>query len=172
WILGHVPIPLQSIVDERDRKVWEGLLQSLGIGTFQYRTAAERLAGQYVGDLMPSRGTTAEQRKKSRFRRQLITRIQAGDKAARKEALAALRDKTINQNDYSIILRDSRRPRIYNLVNRLPLEQAMDVWEKASKEERKAIYTLMLRKRSLLMNETPERRAILEARLNKLLRGR
>ena len=172
WILGHVPIPLQSIVDERDRKVWEGLLQSLGIGTFQYRTAAERLAGQYVGDLMPSRGTTAEQRKKSRFRRQLSDRIQAGDKAARKEALAALRDKTINQNDYSIILRDSRRPRIYNLVNRLPLEQAMDVWEKASKEERKAIYTLMLRKRSLLMNETPERRAILEARLNKLLRGR
>jgi hypothetical protein len=169
WILGHVPIPLQSLTDERDRKLWESMLQSLGVGTFQYRTEAERMAGQYVADIMPSRGLRGEEKERSLLRRRLMDRIRRGDKDARKEARAALRDKAINQNDYNLILRESRRPRIYTLVNRLPLEQALDVYEEATEKERKIIRPIILRKRNLLQNEPPERRRLLRERLNKLL---
>jgi hypothetical protein len=153
-----VPIPLQSIVDDRGRKLWESLLQGVGIAEFKYRTGAERMAQKLAGEKIPD--MTAEEFKALRYRADIREKIREG-KITREELQ---NDPNITKRQRRRLRREAKMSNVARLTKNRSLEQAFDIWDEANEEERAELYPILKAKRHLIKEAHPDKRESLTER--------
>ena len=163
-----VPIPLQSLTDQRDRELWESLVQSFGISETQYRSAAAQEALDKARDMMPLGTGTEERREANRVARRLEDRLR-NKKATVKELRQAVRSGQITPQEARRVRQQARHPELVVNFRRLPLADALDVWDKADSDERRLLAPILRRKQGLLRNVLPAQRRKLGLRFREAL---
>jgi hypothetical protein len=162
-VLGAVPIPLQGLIKPQDFDVKETILKSLGVGGAQYRTRAEQTARELVNKGVvfgESNRTDAEQKVMQKHRNAILAgKFQAG--AVRQDVQAG----KLTDNDAKALVTESQTPPLVRDFKRLSIEKALDVWNVANDEERKALRPLLQRKGSQLDNRIPVERQKLRQQL-------
>ncbi len=135
------------------------------------QTSAEQRAHEAAVRLMPQGPRTREQFERSQLLGRYRNRLRSGDMS-----LSDLRQEVsagrITGRDAEAIAQSSRRSPLQADFNRLPLEDALAVWQLANAEERRNLRPLLVRKQVQLENMPRERRRELEGRLREALYGR
>jgi hypothetical protein len=163
-----VPIPLQSLTDQRDRELWESLVQSFGLSETQYRSSAAQEALDKTRDMMPLGAGTEERRESNRVARRLEDQLR-NKKATMKEVREAVRSGQITPQEARRVRQQARDPELVVNFRRLPLADALDVWDKADSDERRLLAPILRRKQGLLRNVLPAQRKKLGLRFREAL---
>ena len=106
------------------------------------QTPAEQLASEISREKMPVGGRTHEAVEKSRLKRDLARKFAAGDTDAIPTALQA---DQISKDDAKAIFKESRQKPLQVQVARLDAKEALQVWMKATPEERASIRVQLLK---------------------------
>jgi hypothetical protein len=134
------------------------------------QTPAERLAHEDTVRIMPQGPRTREQFEHSRLLHSYENRLASGDMK-----LGDLRQEVgsgrITGRDAETIARTSRLSPIERDFNRLPLNDALDVWDKANAQEKKMLRAMLVRKQVQLENMPREERQATEKRMREALYG-
>lgn len=130
------------------------------------RTPAEKVAIE----LRMKRGRsplTASQMLKSEKARHLGRLMRDNQDAAVPAIAEALEKGQITMNQVRTIKEMMEGTYLQRLVKPMPLEDALDVWDAATPAEREAIARVVFDKSGLLKNVTPDRRPIVQQRLER-----
>jgi hypothetical protein len=153
------PIPAQGIVhyfnsEGPERSNFAQVLQSFGAENYLYRTQAEKLAGQLASNRAPSGPVDA---------RQLATHLQ---KLRAEDELRVGRNPDLtlfSPTDRREITRNARLTPLQARFTRLPMTDALQVWDAATTAEKAELSQELIKKKSAYMkklyNEGPEARA-------------
>ncbi|MBU1067311.1 hypothetical protein KKE60_05960 [Patescibacteria group bacterium] len=140
FVTSHIPIPIQAPFQERDRKLWESAMSSIGFSTYDYRSIAERTARKLMMDRGPFQHTEHSMKVRS-----LLTKLDKED-LTHKDIEQAVYDKEITMADYKKILKEHAKPNIIRAIQYLPLDDIQDVWHQMTDEERKETKRLIRKK--------------------------
>jgi hypothetical protein len=132
------------------------------------RTGAERLATELMREQIPEGGRTHEQAARRDAEREIAQLARQGKEYADK-ARDYLKRGVLTERDLRDTFRDLGTPPLERTFNRLSLESALRVWEKASAEERRGLRPMLLRKAEALKDRPAVEQAILIPKLRKAL---
>jgi hypothetical protein len=134
------------------------------------RTRAETLALELGQRYAPQGPLTAEQYDRREMSHQLLEKLRNKDITG-SQVVQAVRDGKITERDARRIIQNSHRPPIVSTFHRLPLEDALKVWDVATPEERKQLRPALVRKTDSLENQPPAKRRELVVKLRAALRS-
>jgi hypothetical protein len=170
-----MPIPIQTLTPKQQISQPSGAdqaLKAVGVNSRKRFSPAETIAYQRSTEKSqgaPLEGDTLEKAQtKYKLENDLRDAVQAKDALAvakgKQANIQSVRDKTITSEDANKLIQDAVKypTRLSATVARLPLEDAIDVWNAASQQERKALRQTMLGKVSGLEKMVTERRKSIE----------
>jgi len=140
FVTSHIPIPIQAPFQERDRRLWESAMSSIGFATYDYRSTAETTARKLMMDRGPFQHTEHSMRV-----RELLTKLDK-DSLTHQDIEQAVHDKEITMGDYHKILKEHAKPNIIRAIQYLPLEDIQEVWNQMTDAERKETKRLIRKK--------------------------
>lgn len=147
------PIPVSGFAKERMRQLpvgrsgWESLFSAMGISVYPYKTPAERAAaqaaGRRVGDQTPAEQAATRQRAEIRegFR---------SGKLSRADLYGMMQRGEIKPRLFTQLMRQRGEPDLVRRFRVLSLEEAEDVYSKATPAERQQLLPLLTAKRRRL----------------------
>jgi hypothetical protein len=158
-VSNATPIPAQGILhyfsnEGDDRDGLSQVLQSFGAENYTYRTQAEKLAGQLASNRAPSGPVDSSQLA------QHLMKLRAEDdmRAGRNPNLLMF-----PPNERREITRNARLTPLQARFARLPMRDALEVWEAATASEKAELTQEFIKKKNLYMrraySEGPEARA-------------
>lgn len=136
FITTHAPIPLQSQVDKAfgigvDRKLWESAMNSIGMTSWEYKSAAEQKARK----LIQNRGPFVYS-ERSRKVNNMLRKIDR-EELTMDDIQKALSDGEITKFDYKKILKEHKKPMIRRAIQHLGAEDLIDIWDSMTDEEKR-----------------------------------
>lgn len=132
------------------------------------RSTAEALAADYLSEHMPSGARTPEKAKAARERGELIRQFRTNAPDHFKNLSEALRNGQITQADRRDILRSMRMTPLQMMVERLGLEQALNVYDRADAKEKEQLKRILHGKLHLLREMPREKQEEIRPRLDKI----
>lgn len=166
WGKAHVPIPLQALQKD-DGTVAGAALQSLGIGSAKARTSAEEKARELlIQNHMPTGDRTPEQEDKARLKKKIGEAMRLNPGQLPPEAKQAEQEGKLTRHELMATRKNASRTVLANDVNRLTMDEALKVWDKADDKERVTLKPVMKMKMRRLAQSMP--RAELEVLRPKL----
>jgi hypothetical protein len=147
------PIPAQGALhyfnsEGPDRDGFSQVLQSFGVENYQYRTQAEKLAGQLASNRAPSGPVDSAQ---------LATHLQ---KLRAEDELRAGRNPDLTffpPTERREIMRNSRLTPLQARFARLPMADALQVWDAATAAEKAELTQEFIKKKNLYMRKAEGR---------------
>jgi hypothetical protein len=161
--LGVVPISFQSLTKPQDFDAKEAILKATGVSGRRYQTPAERKATDLINE-----GAVFAESNRSPAEQKLVQKHRNSIEAGKFDAGAVRRDVQagkLTERDAKTLTTEAKTPRLVRNFSRLPLEKALEVWNAANDEERKALRPLLQRKGSQLDNRIPVERQKLRQQL-------
>jgi hypothetical protein len=164
------PITFQSIArDRREGRSYEEMGESLlGISRASAdvdRTAAE----QMLRDLRGPVHRTIAQKEALDLEREIRQGRQAGTPAGTARAQAARDSGQLSRRQMALAEKQARTTFLESSVSRLPLDQALKVYEAGTEDERAQINAILVRKRSLIGAAPREKQEWLRARYDAVM---
>jgi predicted ABC-type ATPase len=170
-----LPIPIQALTPKQQISQPSGAddaLKAVGVNSRKRFSPAETLAYQRSTEKSqgaPLEGNALEKSQtKYKLEDDLRNAVQAKDAKAvakgKQAIIQNVRDKTITSDEANKLIQDAVKypTRLSATVARLPLEDAFDVWNAASQQEKKALRQTMLGKVSGFEKMVTERRKTIE----------
>lgn len=136
----------------------------MGVGTGPYHSPAERLARQYTLDHLPLGEDTADRQEANRLARQYEDRLRKKEITPSDLANARTEGKITASDQQKILARAARTP-LQNSFRNLTPDQALQVWNKATPEEKQQVRPMLANKLSRLSELPPEKREALKAKI-------
>jgi hypothetical protein len=101
---------------------------------------------------------------------ELEDRMRDGDQSAVPDLTQGLNSGKLSIDDYRHIMYGAQRTRLEAVVNRLPMPQAVQVWQYATKAERQSLLQVMAKKvysyrKSEAFKLTPQQQARIDVKL-------
>ena len=144
FVTTHIPIPLQApaekLFNQRDRKIWESALNSLGMQTYDYHSLAEGKARQLMLDRGPF--TYTEHSKKVN---DLLRKLDK-ETITHRDIEQAYANKEISRDDYRRILKEHSKTNIIRSIEYLELSDIKEVWDKMTDAEKVQTKSLIRKK--------------------------
>ena len=119
--------------------------------SYVVRSPAQKLMYRYIIERIPPKVRTKEDREKSEYRKSLINRKRKGEEIDAREAIEYL-----GKESWRKLLREMELPPFAASFQRLPLEEALNVYSIASKEEKEQTRNLLIGKYKRARKRTPE----------------
>lgn len=116
------------------------------------RSTAEALAADYLSERMPAGARTPEKAKAARTRGELIRQFRAKDPKMWQNLSKAMKDGEISADDRRDIFRAMRMSPLQMMVQRLGLDQALNVYDAAKGEEKEQVKRALRGKFHLIRN--------------------
>jgi len=179
-LLANVtPIPLQGVENSiagnthPGESAGDSVRLAAGLTTRANNSPAESLAYRLASENSSSGNLPSEQAAHVRRVIGFEDRLRSGDQRALRDMQVALEKGEIAPNDAKEIIAGARRTRLQAVVNRLPMEQAIDVWNLATNAERDQLAPIMAKKmasyrRREAQRLTPAERGRMDVKLAKV----
>jgi hypothetical protein len=139
--LMPVPIPFESLIDKRQRKLWESMLQGLGVTEYKYRSDAEQLAakaaGRHMGDMTPA------ERESARSRAQIRDELRQG---ASGDLDARVKAGELTPTQAQRLRKESRETDLVRRAHYLSVPDLVAVWNAGTAEERRQLRPIISRR--------------------------
>ena len=164
-----VPIPAQGRLKSVPETPGQTVLTSLGVSSYPYETAAEKLAKEYAMEQLPTGERSEAQVKTSRKVGDLVQNIRSG-KQTPEDLDKAFGKREISQGQYENAKRELQETALTSDVQKLGLRQTMDVYDKGTEAEKKELLPHVISKVHSLSDTDPDTRAELEPRVGKILK--
>lgn len=161
---GIVPIPFQGLSKAVQSSPMQTVLSSTGVSSFPYQSPAERLARKYTMDDLPLGPETEDRKQANMLARRYEDAIRAG-KMTKDDVSRAVKDGKLSGSDAHRLLARAARTPLQNSFRSLSPEQALDVWDKATDDEKKQIRPLLANKMSRLGELPVQKRQALKTRM-------
>lgn len=159
-----LPIPGQGLFTKKDFTIWQSMLQSLGISSWQYRTDAETLMRQKqmakAGGESP--GETVERRKS---RSQLTEDFAKSRNPV--EIRKALIERKITAKDAEKIFTTAIEGDLRSGIKGLTLPESLEIWDAANEKEKGIIRESIVSK-WLRWDATPDERSAFEKKMEEI----
>jgi|HubBroStandDraft_6_1064221.scaffolds.fasta_scaffold00431_31 hypothetical protein len=158
-ISNATPIPAQSALhffnaEGPERDGFAQVMQSLGAENYVYRSQAEKLAGQLASNRAPSGPVDSAQLAKH------LQKLRAEDELRQGQQPNLL---LFDPNDRREIRRNARLTALQARFARLPMRDALEVWDAATASEKAELTQEFIKKKNAYVrkayNERPEARA-------------
>jgi hypothetical protein len=144
FVQTHIPIPLQGLSEkffsQRDRKIWESALNSLGVSTYDYHSTAEGTARKIVLDKGPF--TYTEHSKKVNDLLRGIDR----ETITKSDIEKQLSSGEISRSDYRKILKEHSKTNIQRSIEHLDVEDIQKVWNDMTESEKREAKPIVRKK--------------------------
>ena len=162
FFTSHIPIPFQT---KGQKKLWESMLSSLGVSTFQSKTGFERaLMEEYSKNIVitSSKDDKKRHRLVNKYADQARDILKSGDKEKGFELDAKISldifEGKLYKEDHAKIIEYATEDRIQRYIKSgISAEQVLSVWNKASADEKMHYEPLLAEKLSNLKEKHPER---------------
>lgn len=143
YMVSAVPIPAQGIFTKDDYALWQTILQSAGIPSWEYRTDAEK----EILNIYKTKGRDIVEGA-TKERRDIRNELEDDyrENADIKPILEARDAKKITNDDVTRIVSRATQPEISLSVSALTPPEVVRVWKKANDKERVFIYPIMVKK--------------------------
>lgn len=153
-----IPIPSQNVVHRVSDAVlgtnmaypgesaMDSVKSALGISTYVNTTPAQHLAFSLARENESAGHVPSEQVAKFRNIVDLEDRLRKGDQSAMSDAMKLYQNGKLSLHDLETIQKGARTTRLASIVNRLPMSNALDVWDLATNQERTELYPTILKK--------------------------
>jgi hypothetical protein len=129
------------------------LIKASGATVYKYRTEAEKLAQEKASDHTPTGPVEPAALEKHQKKLVLEDGLRNGE-ISRGDVFRSLPQREANE-----VIENSRMTPLQVRFNRLPLNNAVDVWALATPTERDELHKLLLdKRRSYIQNHTPAQR--------------
>jgi hypothetical protein len=132
------------------------------------RSTAEALAADYLSEHMPAGARTPEKAKQAHTRGELIRQFRTNDPNRFKNLSQAMKDGQITQADRRDIFRSMRMTPLQQMTERLSLEQALNVYDRANEKEREQLKRILHGKMHLLRGIPRDQQDEVRKRLDKI----
>jgi hypothetical protein len=132
------------------------------------RSTAEALAADYLAERRPAGARTAEKAKAAHARGELIRQFRVNDPQRWANLTQAMKDGAITPADRRDIFRSMRMTSLQMMVERLNLEEALNVYDRAKGSEREQLKRVLHGKIHLLRNAPKEKQEELRQRIDKV----
>ena len=166
---GAIPIPFQGLVKNSEGGgVAQTALTSTGVSTYPYRTPAERLARQFTLDNIPLGPESADRKDANRLAHQFEDQLRNREKTP-EDLIRARQEGKITAADQQKILARAARTPLQNAFRSLTPEQALQVWAKATPEEKQQIRPLFANKLGGVEKLPAEKRTAIRDRITAAL---
>ena len=166
---GAIPIPFQGLVKNTEGGgVAQTALSSTGVSTYPYRTPAERLARQFTLDNIPLGPESADRKDANRLAHQFEDQLRNKEKTPADLARARQEGKITAADQQKILARAARTP-LQNAFRSLTPEQALQIWDKATPEEKQQVRPLFANKLGGVEKLAAEKRAAIRDRITAAL---
>jgi hypothetical protein len=174
-----VPIPVQGLLNKMVGNVRYGegvsdaALSALGATTRVNNTPAEELAYKMASQNSSMGAPDTHQMAHIQRVMGYEDRLRQGDRDAVRDINNDVQDNQLAPADVRQILKAAKQTRLQAIVNRLPMDQALDVWDKATNDEREQLHTIMAKKmisyrRTESQKLTPGERGPMDVKLAKV----
>jgi hypothetical protein len=140
-----IPIPLQGLVKDSGRTLWESFAQSIGVNVFKNRSKAEKMISDYNFDKVNLGIQSDAERERGKLRHRAI-RDYSKDKTINEELKAAVREKRVAPLEAEGWLKDATIPELVRGFKHLSQEQAAEVWTAATHEEKRLLFPHWVKK--------------------------
>lgn len=160
------PIPLQGWIQNNGQTWADSILNSVGLQGGKYRTPAETLARKNHLKNIPDTPEDPEKMAEMRKHRQMEDDLRNGHMST-KDLWAEVSKGHLRPHDAGAIQKRAMHSELENSLANNSIEQALDVYEKASASERKVILPIV-RQKIANMQRLPSQREKIMARLDKL----
>jgi hypothetical protein len=119
------------------------------------KTPAEQLASRYAQQLTPAVTRTQEQAAREQLRSQIERKMRMKQDATA-EIQQGLTSGQLNRADLMQIHRDALQPPLHAQIGKLPLQQALSVYQAANDQEKQSLRPLLFRKMKSAMSRPGE----------------
>jgi hypothetical protein len=153
------PIPAQGVLhyfnsEGPERNGFAQILQSFGVENYQYRTQAEKLAGQLASSRMPTGTVDSTQLALH------LQKLRAEDDIRQGQQPDLMQFSLTDRRE---IMRNAKRSPLAARASRLPMKDFLEVWDAATPTERAELSNELIMKKNAYMkkarNEDAEMRA-------------
>jgi hypothetical protein len=132
------------------------------------RSTAEALAADYLAERMPAGARTKEKAKAAHTRGELIRQFRAKDPKMWTNLGKAMKDGEITADDRRDIFRAMRMNSLQMMVQRLGLEEALNVYDSAKGKEKEDVKRAMRSKYHMIRKLPAERQSAVHDRWVKI----
>jgi hypothetical protein len=171
-----IPIPAQGIVNkltgnaQPNESVADSARSALGLTTKTNPTPAEQLAYRLASENQSTGHVPSEQVAKFHSIINLENRLRDGDQSALEDMRSQYLQGKLAPHDVQSILKGAKTTRLASIINRLPMSNALDVWNLTTNDEREKVAPIMLKKmvsfqKTERQNLTPAERGRIDTRL-------
>jgi hypothetical protein len=134
----HVPIPIQGLLKDSEKTIWDSMLQSIGVSSWKEKSKAEKLVSDITFEKI-NRGIKTPQEKETNKLRQRTYREYEADKKVPEFLKKAIQDKKVGIEEAIGWLESATKPHLERGFKGLTLEEAQQVWKVASPKERQIL---------------------------------
>jgi hypothetical protein len=146
------PIPLHGVVNKLTGNFHPGqtagdyVRSGLGLTSKPNNTPAEDLAYKLASQNSSSGRVPSDQLAHFHRVMDFEDRMREGDKGAALELRRELQSGSVSVTDYQRAMKGATVSRLQSVVNRLPMMDAIDVWNQSTKDEREQLTPIMVKK--------------------------
>ena len=134
----HVPIPIQGMLKDSEKTIWDSMLQAIGVSSWKNRTKAEKLVSDINFEKINKGIQSPEQKEISKLRKDVFQEYDKSKKTP--ESLKqALKEKKVGPEEAVEWLLQARTPPLMRGFKRLTLEEAQQVWKVANPPEKRLL---------------------------------
>jgi hypothetical protein len=176
YLKGFSPIIGQGFFQKKDFTIWQSIMQTLGISSWNYSSDAEhkeREIQQMKSPKVPIPEETKERReKKSELTTNLVKELKAGK--SREEAMKPINDAVkageITRKDAESIKKTAKEGRLAEGLTDMTFPEAYEVWKKADDDEKSQIARELKQKfLTFYVNSTPAEREAFTKQGNEIM---
>jgi hypothetical protein len=143
YFRGFVPIPLQGVVSQGERTIMQGVLTSMGVSSWNDKTASDKIIGDYFG-YHAQLNLPKEERALIRKKQELLRLKKAGKEAQFERKLAEATDLSPRQKMNLLKRANDQKTYFYEQVR--DINTAVKAYQAGTPEE-KVIYGPLLYKK-------------------------
>ena len=168
WATASVPIAGQGFFSKRDYNLYQSILQSIGVSSWNARTEAEKVVLDIQGERNKENlAPVTEERMvlRSKLRKNFSKDQQIGP------IIKAAQEGKITVQDVKTIIKGSMEGTVLRGVTSFPIPDALKVWAKATDEEKQAIQMEIIKK-WFRWTATADERAAYEEPMKKVISWR
>lgn len=144
WAVGSLPIAGQGHFTKRDYSLWQSILQSMGISSWQYRTDAERLARE-INMQKSSTGDIPVETEDRRGKRSQLTSDFKKTKDFTK-IRESISQGEITAADAQKIIKNALTGDLERGIASFTVPEALRIWKVAENEEKATIQPILIKK--------------------------
>ena len=162
FIKAHIPIPIQGTIKSSDKKIWQSMLNSTGVTSYEAKTAFDRAVQEEKGKKF-----VATPLKSERDRMKLVAEYGRDYKEAIKDQKPLneiairlkqdLKEGKIYEEDLEKIHSMATVHRTLHNLKSLSVEDVIPIWDKATAEEKQQYMEVFITKIENLSENHPER---------------